>query len=79
MLDRSMIEEMDRLIDHACKDPTTPEGRAAFEQAAEIWRSFSAGMRRGLTLARNLPEPSRASLQALILPILRGHSMEAHP
>ena len=78
-MDISMIEEMDRLIDHACQDPTTPEGRVALAQAAELWRSFSAGMRRGLTMAQNLPEPSRASLQALLLPILHGESMEAHP
>ena len=78
-MDISMIEEMDRLIDHACKDPTTPERRAALAQAAELWRSFSAGMRRGLTMAQNLPEPSSASLQALLLPILQGESMEAHP
>ena len=78
-MDISMLEEMDRLIDHACKDPTTPEGRAALAQAAELWRSFSAGMRRGLTLAQNFPEPSRTSLQALLLPILQGESMEAHP
>ena len=75
-MDISMIEEMDRLIDQACQDPTTPEGRVALAQAAELWRSFSAGMRRGLTMAQNLPEPSRTSLQELILPLLHGEPMK---
>ena len=77
-MDISMLEEMDRLIDRACKDPTTPEGRAVLAQAAELWRSFSAGMRRGLMMAQNLPEPSRASLRALVLPLLQEDAMETH-
>ena len=44
---------------------TTPEDRVALAQAAEFWRRFTARMRRGLTLAQTLPEPSRMSLQAL--------------
>lgn len=65
------LDEMQRLLDLACAGPDRPEGRAALEQAASMWREYVSGFRKGLAFAESLPDDERKAMADVVAPYLQ--------